>query len=190
MDAVLALGAISRHADRRRNAIDQFSSSAASNAPVGDERYALLRYDRALRSMRRAISRSDNIRLALVACLLVFCFESHLENQQSAITHAMSGVKLLRDWQSNYPGLTSPADKSPAPSIVEDELIQSFARLDLQVSILLDVRTAEFHQAIVEESANALKGMPSTFKDVSEARSWAVQVMRLECHLRSRSIGE
>ena len=190
MDAVVALGAISQHSDRLKNNSDCGSSKSDFDELARHEMYALIRYDRALRSMRQALKRSDdNIRLALIACLLVFCFETNLGNQQSAITHAVSGVKLLRDWQSSHSTSLSPADRSPVPRYVEDELVQSFARLDLQVSILLDVRPAGFHQVIVAASATALRNMPSKFKDVSEARLWAVQVMRLQCHLRSRCLG-
>jgi hypothetical protein len=74
---------------------------------------ALKLYGRALQTMGKALSNDQqNLRLALIACLLVFCFESYVGNQVTAITHAQSGISLLRQWELQKV-LSIPDDQSP-----------------------------------------------------------------------------
>ena len=147
--------------------------------------YSLKQYGRAIKTMRTALSDGQqNLRRTLIACLLVFCFETYMGNQVAAITHAQSGISLLHQWKS--PKRTAHI-QSPALCVIEDDLVQAFTRLDLQVSILLDVRSLAFHQMIKEDCFTTLQEMPTSFKTLDEARIWCEELMRWNYHFRAES---
>jgi hypothetical protein len=96
-----------------------------------DYQYALKQYGKALRGMKDAIaSGQHDLRKALVACLLIFCFEGLLGNQASAAAHAESGLNLLYSWtnSNNPPGQTN---KPLGDRVLEKNFIEAFTALDL-----------------------------------------------------------
>lgn len=138
--------------------------------------------------MRTAFSDGlQDMRRALIACLLVFCFESYIGNQVAAITHAQSGISLLHQWKPPKKTLATTTIQSPAPHIVEDELVQAFARLDLQISIIQDMRPLSFHQTVKDDCFKALRAVPTIFKILDEARLWCELLMRWNYHFRAES---
>jgi hypothetical protein len=138
--------------------------------------------------MRTALSDGQqNLRRALIACLLVFFFESYIGNQVAAITHAQSGISLLHQWKPLKKTSTTTHVQSPAPHSIEDELVQAFTRLDLQVSILLDMWPIKFYQMIKEDCFAALQEMPTSFKTLDQGRMWCELLMRWNYHFRAES---
>lgn len=136
-----------------------------------DYEYCFKQYDKAPKTMRAALSKGEeNLRRALIACLLVFCFETYLGNQASAIFHAETGITLLHQWQPKKGKSVVAGVHSPAPHLVEDELVQAFAHLDLQVAILLDLRPLQLHQVVKKDCSYALKQMPMVLTTLNEAR--------------------
>jgi len=113
--------------------------------------------------MRKASLREDkDIRMALIACLLVVCFEGFHGSPVAAMTHAAHGVNLLHCWLEKYGGGDLSLLKSPVPHIIEDELIYAFNRLDLQVLTFFDTRPAEYHKSLLQDT-EPLKRMPTLF---------------------------
>ena len=109
-------------------------------APTPRYQIALQQYGRAVKTMREKLTgRENNLREALIGCLLVICFESLQKNYEGALTHSISGCALMQDWlnsrynESSYTLDASGKDgiASPAKNVVEDKLVQAFARLDL-----------------------------------------------------------
>jgi hypothetical protein len=137
---------------------------------------ALMQYGKAIRAMRKTLSKNEqHLQNALLACLLVFCFESFQGNQDLAISYAQSGCKLLQE--------NSQSDNPLTPNMVEDELVRVFSRLDLQVMTVADSRSSEYHMAGKNEGAELLNCIPAAFEDFEEGhKCWEI-VMRRSAHL-------
>ena len=92
-------------------------------------------YRRAIRAMRSSLATRetrDNPRKALIGGLLVCCFEGLDGNSFTTLSHARSGNELLRDWLKNLKWKAHNAGIcSPVSEIIEDELVQAFARLEV-----------------------------------------------------------
>ena len=108
--------------------------------------FAITKYDTAVKLMQKAIcgEGTGNIRQALLACILVVCFEMLIGNSYLAIKHAHSGTLILQRWRTQRLALKEeqPPLLSPAPLIVEDEIIEAFRSLSIQVVTLWDDRSA------------------------------------------------
>jgi hypothetical protein len=144
--------------------------------------YALLKYGKAVKTMQKALVGAE-LRLILIACLIVYYFENLVSNRHSALSHGSSGQQLLRDWLARYDQVI-PDNRhqySPAPAIIDDELVEAFDHIDLQISTICDTRPLEHHRTAIREGLNAVKRMPSTFHDLEEAQRYLVVVMR-RCH--------
>ncbi|KAF7874539.1 uncharacterized protein EAF02_008516 [Botrytis sinoallii] len=148
--------------------------------------FAVKRYGLALRSMSVGLSKleiSEGPRKALIGCLLVCCFEWLLGNDFTALTHARSGVKILRQWLRNYRGKNYKAGLcSPDSRMIEDELVQAFLRLDKQVATFGDPGTSEEHKETIYESIGTIQDMPSIFPDLQEARLYLELIERRSVH--------
>ena len=102
-------------------------------------RFALQQYSKALQEMRNdTVSGSQDIRSALIACLVVICFEAFYGNHESALNQLGAGLGLINTWSKNRNVVVLDSTKSVStPSeIIEKELIQAYARLDVQVLML------------------------------------------------------
>jgi hypothetical protein len=121
--AIIAIGALSKQKESQLQPESKYTTS--------DYEYALKQYSKALRGMKDAIaSGQHDLRKALVACLLVFCFEGLLGNQVSAAAHAESGLNLLYCWtNSNNP--PKQTKKPLGDRVLENNVIEAFTALDL-----------------------------------------------------------
>jgi hypothetical protein len=92
-------------------------------------------------------------RQILVACLLVFCFEIILNNRYLALHHITTGHRMLQEWLSKHHRATliDCALRSPVSTTIDDELLDAFEHLDLQISTIYEVRPNEMHQIIISE---------------------------------------
>lgn len=152
--------------------------------------YALKQYDKALRGMRDAIANGKhNIRNALLACLLVFCFESLQGDPTSAAKNARSGLVLLAEWMSQRSGPNPDFDFLAAQQKtggfygLETELLQAFAALDIQVLFFIDTRSETQHMAFVNQFLLAIKHrMPSRFEGLEQSRDCWILLQRRNYH--------
>ncbi|KAI9641246.1 hypothetical protein NHQ30_010046 [Ciborinia camelliae] len=148
--------------------------------------FAIKRYGLALRSMSVGLSKletGEGTRKALIGCLLVCCFEWLLGNSITALRHAASGIRILRQWLRSYRRNYYKAGLcSPNCGMVEDELVQAFLRLDKQVAIFGEPITKEEHKEIIDESNETVQDMPSIFSDVNEARLYLELIERRTIH--------
>jgi hypothetical protein len=181
-DSVIAIGALSKAVDIESapdNTLDKDSSRMASLHRA----YAFLKYGKAVKSMQAILVSGSELRQVLIACLLVYCFEILLHNRHMALSHIVSGHHLLRDWLVRYDRSTPGNHRllSPDPTTIDDEIIEAFDCMDLQISTIYDSRPVELHRARMLEGLNAVQHMPSKFSNVSEARGYLLIVMR-RCH--------
>ncbi|OBT66191.1 hypothetical protein VE03_05131 [Pseudogymnoascus sp. 23342-1-I1] len=117
--------------------------------------FAISKYDTAVKSMRKAISvGTTSPRQTLLGCILVVCFEMLIGNSHLAIKHAHSGTSILQQWrtQTLRPTQEQRHLLSPAPLIVEDEIVGAFRSLSIQITTLgsdnsttYDKKTMNYH---------------------------------------------
>ena len=144
--------------------------------------FALHEYGSAIRNMRRALSsanQENSTRKALMGCVLVFCFEAFQGNKELAIAHAKSGYELQQVWQAR---ISSRSNSSPSGSAIEDDLLQTIYRIDLQIMTIDASRPHDLHRKASIEGADAVAGMPARFSDLNEAHRYWVLIMRRNHH--------
>jgi hypothetical protein len=147
------------------------------------KQFALLRYGKAVKTMQTALVGAEP-RQVLVACLLVFCFEILLNNRHGALSHVITGHRMLQVWLTKHhqSALLDRGLRSPAPVIVDDELIDAFEHLDLQISTIYDARPIELHRTIIEEGRYVIGHMPPTFSTLTDALRYLTVVMKQSHH--------
>lgn len=125
--------------------------------------------------MRDAIADGHHdLRKALIACLLVFCFESMLGNQLSAAQHAESRLMLLWQWTmdrfvNKEPGAI---EKGWKTVLLEGDILETLNALDLQVLLFIDNRTPEIHRYTVFLQNRVISTMPSQIPTLKLARKY------------------
>jgi hypothetical protein len=134
--------------------------------------FALQQHGKAIKLMRKTLSNEEqHLRKAVLACLLVFCFEGFSGNQGVAIAHAQSGYKLLQA-QTRKDGAKG----------IEYDLIRIFSRIDLSAMTTADSRSIEYHNVQKNEDTEIVDSMPTVFSDFDEAhKCWDV-IMRRSTH--------
>jgi len=181
-DSCVAIGALMKAVEIDESVLEDEVTSSSLKLSKMHREFALLKYGKAVKTMQKALVGAE-LRLVLVACLLVFCFENLLSNRYEALAHVISVQPLLREWLAKYDQVTPRNQRlhSPAPVIVDEELVEAFNHLDLQVSTIYDPRPIDAHRAAISEGYHAVKNMPSIFHNLSEAQSYLLAVIR-RCH--------
>lgn len=167
--------------------------TSASTIPCDLDKHhssALQCYQQALRAMRDI----KNVRTALVACLLVFNFETLTRRMDLAVKTAQSGFQLLNDLfkrsqRSKIPATVSPgtipetetnlfkrseqsrngAATSPIPEI-DDDLVNVFVSLDVLLLPVTGVPRLYFRRASCLSSDRIACSIPAKFSTVEDAR--------------------
>ena len=137
--------------------------------------FAVQQYSKVVEEITSATNGQSDITpdVALIACVLMTCFESLRGNTDRVIFHTYSGLGILNDIAKQR--LEDPSSSSEDSAHVPiDMLIGIFSRLELQTSTLLD--PSSFNEAVImkrfiEQVAPATpKPIPSIFTTVSEAK--------------------
>ncbi|KAH7150180.1 hypothetical protein B0J13DRAFT_549672 [Dactylonectria estremocensis] len=114
--------------------LDYVTADSLGAEVAGPE--TLLQYGRALRALhkRLAIPSQDATKLALVCCVLFYCFESTVGNAEAAMRHLDNGLQVLSSAQDGpiFGARDSVGDIEALSGIL--------ARLDLQASLFDDGR--------------------------------------------------
>jgi hypothetical protein len=189
-DAITAIGAL--FCSEEMSMDDPAQGRLTTFAPTPRYQFALQQYGRAVKIMKEKLTgHENNLRKVLIGYLLVICFESLQKNYVGALTHAISGCALLQDWphsrynESYYKLEASKRDgiTSPAKNVIEDELVQAFARLDLQLMSFIDPRPPKIHQNLLAEGQSTIDNMPKTFTSIDEARIYLELIQRRNSRL-------
>lgn len=188
-----------------------------SGMPVtGDDtphyKNALSLYGRALRLVRvqQGPNQSSALRAAVLSCLLFVCFEYLHGNREAALRHINHGLMMveqfLRRMREGPHGqgvgqwkLPSPetyvevqyTETSPAPLILEDEILHVFQRLDHQSWSTAVLRRARRPPPIWYRAAgnHTPDEIPDRFTDLNEARKWWDLVQHWVLHF-SRTVAD
>ncbi|KAE9381146.1 hypothetical protein N431DRAFT_505432, partial [Stipitochalara longipes BDJ] len=190
-DAITAIGALS--SSEKRTVNDPVHGRLTNFTPTSRYQFALQQYGRAVKTMRESLTGTENnLRKALISCLLVICFESLQGNYSGAIAHSVSGCALLQGWLDSTnkkssdtleASLRKDGIASPAKNVVEDKLVQAFARLDLQLMGFWDPRPPAMHQNLLAEGQSTVDNMPKTFISIDEARLYLELIQRRNARL-------
>lgn len=134
--------------------------------------FALLQCNKSVYLLRKlmntAATRQDR-EICLIACVLLICFEVLRGHYGTAMLHLGNGRKVLTEYLFGTADCrdTLVLTGSPGRNTVENNLIQVFARLDIQganfgtISPQFKLSTSELHDAI---------DIPRFFADLQEAR--------------------
>ncbi|KUJ17751.1 uncharacterized protein LY89DRAFT_669042 [Mollisia scopiformis] len=207
---IISIGALQQTIDLRSQQDGRYI--APLTALDEHHRFAIEQYSKAIKQMRDAVAtQKHQLRTTLLTCLLIICFESLHGNHESAITQMQIGIHLLEDFISsqrqaitgpirtknpkstetghlNVPPFNESTDfpsfalHSPAPDIIEDDLVQAFARLDMQSNSFIDSRPIEYHMAMKDYGLDCIVRMPKVFSSMHEARKYYELVMRRLMH--------
>ena len=121
-------------------------------------------------------------RTALIVCLLVVCIETLQFRYAVATIHAQNGLRLMREYTDTLQRSSFERALSSRASVIEDELVQQFQRLDLQTLSWYGARTPVDHARVKCEGSSMMREMPEKFKDIEEARLYLDIVMRRAYH--------
>jgi hypothetical protein len=182
LDAVLAIAAISLSIkENRRTPENLVDGTVDSKVSSKHYRFALERFGRAVRTMRSTLTNDEqDLRKALIGCLLVFCFEGFQGYPKQALIHAISGYHLLQSWmlKKSYP-LVLPNSTPPVTSLIEKELMDAFNRLHTNaVTVMGDICSEEAYMLEHASGDKVVQNMPSTFADFQEAHRYFVHIMK------------
>jgi hypothetical protein len=187
---MVAIGAITKVSRDARTSRASGEDGGHQNLHM-EHQYALKQYDKALKGMRDATCRGENdLRTDLIACLLAFCFETLQGRQGPACALAVSGLSLFHQKvdgsEMNFAGPLIPS------YCLEEEIVNAFASLDIQVLFFLDVRSLALHQRIIDDATEALKLIPGKFSCLDQARFFWQIIIRRNFHFKAKaqSIGK
>ncbi|KAN0099262.1 hypothetical protein V8E51_013037 [Hyaloscypha variabilis] len=184
--AIVALGALDKTAELVQS-FDKMSLTPVERDAAANEHHknALKQYVKAVKHMAAdASAKKPDLRTMLLTCLLILAFESWTGNMDLALKQVHAGIRLIQEWREEY---KNDQDKftrlSPAPYVVEDDLIQIFCRLAVQHSFFADGHAPELHAVLGNEGPRFTRSMPETFSDVFEAGTYYNGIIRRGVYL-------
>ncbi len=134
--------------------------------------------------MRHAITNGvENIRMALLSCLLTICFESFDGHHENALGQIGAGLGIMQDWlEKQHTAKHISGLRSPNPHVMDDRLFHSFMRLDIAAMHFFDQRSGEFHREQSLGGFETIKHMPDSFGDLEEAGIYFSVIMKRIMH--------
>jgi hypothetical protein len=125
----------------------------------------------------------ENIRLALISCLLTICFESFHGYHENALSQIGVGLRMMQDWlKKQHTAKHMSGLRSPNPQVMDDRLFHSFMRLDVAAMHFFDRRSGEFHREQSLEGLETIMHMPESFVELEEAGIYFSVVMKRIMH--------
>ncbi|KAH7134002.1 hypothetical protein EDB81DRAFT_802900 [Dactylonectria macrodidyma] len=133
--------------------LDYVTADSLGAEVAGPE--TLLQYGRALRALHKRLASpgQDATKLALVCCILFYCFESTVGNAEAAMRHLDNGLQVLSSTQEGpiFGAQGSAGDIEALSGIL--------ARLDLQASLFDDGRVPILSLTSDSERENGIGGL-------------------------------
>ncbi|CZS93993.1 uncharacterized protein RAG0_04025 [Rhynchosporium agropyri] len=184
--AVVALGALDRTAEMvssfERMSLTPVERDAAATS---HHQNALKQYVKAVKYMScDAVDEKLDLRTMLLSCLLILAFESWTGDMDLAVKQVHAGIRLIQEWKENFKDDEDRYTRlSPAPYVVEDDLVQIFCRLAVQHSFFADGHSASLHAVLGMEGPRFTRSMPDSFTDVFEAGKYYNGIIRRGVYL-------
>lgn len=138
--------------------------------------YARTQYGKALKAIRESLasrSASDSAHIALVAALLIFCFENQFGDPALALAHIESALALLRKQLPTTRRRSYRHLRKVSPTAdLEFDLVSAFARLDNYILARYEnvgpTRTYILDMSYYPEEFD----VPETFNNITTARNY------------------
>jgi Fungal specific transcription factor domain len=172
--AIIALGALDKTAEITRD----FNKLSLDNFPKAERitanehhQFALEEYTKAVADMRRGITLKD-VRTSLLSILLVFIFEAWNGNMAMAVLQIRNGVRIIQEWKATIKDAEKTSENmSPAPHIVEHDLIRIFSRLVIQTSYFYSQGSTfeDLRTIYANQGREYLESMPAYFTTIEES---------------------
>ncbi|CZR63601.1 uncharacterized protein PAC_13498 [Phialocephala subalpina] len=174
--ATVALGALDKTSELVQD-FEKLSLTSAEREAAANEHHqnALQQYAKAVKYMTAdAAEKHPDMRTMLLTCLLTLAFESWTGNLDLAVKQVHAGIRLIQEWKAKYKGQEEkkPPRLSPAPDLVEDDLIQIFCRLAVQNAFFADEHSPELHSILGMEGSRYCRTMPDEFSSIYEASNY------------------
>jgi hypothetical protein len=134
--------------------------------------FALEQYNKAIEHLTSPILSGSRhaMNVILTSCFLFICVEFLRGNREKAITHIRSGLKILNTRAHSPDSSNEVSNPSSTLQLVEDELVQIFVRLNLQLALFGEPMAPIVPRTIMQEPCSA-SILVDTFSDVLGARS-------------------
>ncbi|TAQ87968.1 hypothetical protein B7494_g3728 [Chlorociboria aeruginascens] len=172
----------------------EWNTDPDTNTPIRSDQYVRVHYDKFLEGIRKHISEvpgEEGRRIALIACLLVICIENMQFHHQTSHIHTRTGVEIMHEFMKETTQTGKSRNEgivSPAPQILEDELVQQFGRLEIVSLAIFDLRTVEDHARLKRDGEGGMKNMPAVFTRIEEARLFLELITRRSYHFMADAI--
>jgi hypothetical protein len=161
-----------------------YKDTSSIDAGLLQGTYAKVTYGRALKGIRESLSERQDAargRIALVAALLIFCFESQLGDPALAIAQIQSALRLLRK-QLSTRRLSYRHLRNISPTAdLEYDLISVFTRLDSHILARVEnvdpTRTYILDMTFYPEEFDT----PEAFTTFTEARNYLEHLQFRAC---------
>ncbi|KAH8795671.1 hypothetical protein BGZ57DRAFT_747773 [Hyaloscypha finlandica] len=183
--AIIAIGALDKTYMTSRTENDSnLDLSEDADSPNVHRRIALNHYTKAIRSMRESVEHGkQDLRTTLITCLVIACFEAFHGNHPLANAQILTGMSLIYEWKATFSNEVPMGFKSPKPDIVEDDLVQTFGRLEFQTCEYVGMynrptATLERQAALRAAGTNVLRNMPREFESLQSARIYLELITR------------
>jgi len=180
---VIAIAALAL-ASKKVESKDQIVHYATEES-MSHYNFAIRHYGKAVRELRLSSSVTKlPLRMILLACILIICFETFHGDTLAALAQIQSGLNLLAEWRSKHGASIEDETSlsSHMPGVVEDEIIQTFGRLNIQAMSFVDSRPVQYHHAMVNFGDNRIGTMPLQFHSLKEARIFLDLIMQRFMH--------
>ena len=123
---------------------------------------AMQGYGRAVKSLRHYIgaNNSPSRELVLMCSAIFFCCELLRGERVAANAHVENGLQILRQWQDS---------DGARPSIMAngaDELLMTFARMDLEASLIDDARMPVLRVAVPKRNKSGSTSLGELYTDI------------------------
>jgi hypothetical protein len=161
-------------------ALYKAASPKALNLPNEEtaphRQYAFQQYGRALKSIQARISADqyrETTRVALIASLLIYCFENLYGDLDSALRHIESALRLMQKQLARANRRYKHSkNSSPTPNL-DDDLVAAFFRLDSGLLSRDDICEAEsIGSRLGMKYLEDICEIPERFNTISEARNY------------------
>ncbi|RKF50293.1 putative zn2 cys6 dna-binding protein [Golovinomyces cichoracearum] len=165
--------------------LQETSSEKFEIQAYAHHRQALEHYDKAIRCMRKDVEYGNqDIRTSLIICMVIICFEAIHGNYKGAAAQLQTGLAMIQDFQSQAQRKERHPQgfSSPCPDIVEDFLVQSFGRMEIQSMSVFDPRPVEIHHMLKNEGKEVIAAMPNPLQTIEQARKYLDLVTRRVMH--------
>ncbi|PVH81457.1 hypothetical protein DL98DRAFT_514620 [Cadophora sp. DSE1049] len=169
---------------KKRTASDLAAEQLLQDSLVHQQQ-AFILYDKALKKMRGDIATGkQSKRTTLIICIIITCLEAISGRHEVAAGQVYGGLKLIQEWKAQQ----KEAEKhpqgfsSPAPDVVDDFLVQTFGRMEIQAMTVFDPRPVEVHEVLKSEGREVVQQMPSVFSSISQARIYLDLINRRLMH--------